>query len=229
VLSHAIWELRKVFGDEARKPRFIQTIAKRGYRLLAEVSYGAAPEPLAAGCRIGNYEILEPVGAGAMGEVYKARDQRLGRVVALKFLPAELTRDPSARQRFLREAQAVAQLDHPNVATIYEIGETEGGRTFLALAFYEGESLQQKLEKGPLPPHEALGIARQIARGLAAAHHRQIVHRDIKPANVMVLPGRHGQAARLRPRQAGRRRYAHRAQHVPGNPCLQVSRADARR
>jgi len=187
VLSHAIWELRKVFGDEARSPRFIQTIAKKGYRLLAEVSYSAAPEPLAAGCRIGNYEILEPIGGGAMGEVYKARDQRLGRVVALKFLPADLTRDPSARQRFLREAQAVAQLDHPNVATIYETGETEGGRIFLVLAFYEGETLQQKLEKGPLPLAEALEIARQIARGLAAAHHRQIVHRDIKPANVMVL------------------------------------------
>ena len=188
VLSHAIWELRKAFGDEARKPLFIQTFAKKGYRLLAKVSYRAAPEPLAAGRRIGSYEILEPVGGGAMGEVYKARDLRLGRVVALKFLPADLTRDPSARRRFLREAQAVAQLDHPNVATIYETGETEGGRTFLALAFYEGETLQQKLEQGPLPLHEALGIARQIARGLAAAHHRQIVHRDIKPANVMVLP-----------------------------------------
>ena len=195
VLSHAIWELRKAFGDEARKPRFIQTIAKKGYRLLAEVSYSAAPEPLAAGCRIGYYEILEPVGGGAMGEVYKARDLRLGRVVALKFLSADLTRDPSARRRFLREAEAVAQLDHPNVATIYETGETEGGRTFLALAFYEGESLQKKLEQGPLALHEALGIARQIARGLAAAHHRQIVHRDIKPANVMVLP--HGRVKLL--------------------------------
>jgi serine/threonine protein kinase len=188
VLSHAIWELRRAFGDEARSPRFIQTIAKKGYRLLAEVSYSAAPEPLAAGCRIGYYEILEPIGGGAMGEVYKARDQRLDRVVALKFLPADLTRDPSARRRFLREAQAVAQLDHPNVATIYETGESEGGRAFLALAFYEGESLQQKLEQGPLPLAEALGIARQIAWGLAAAHDRQIVHRDIKPANVMVLP-----------------------------------------
>jgi serine/threonine-protein kinase len=188
VLSHAIWELRKAFGDEARQPRYIQTIARKGYRLLAEVSSGAVPEPLAAGCRIGQYEILEAIGGGAMGEVYKARDLRLDRVVALKFLPADLTRDPSARRRFLHEAQAVAQLDHPNVATIYETGETEGGRAFLALAFYEGETLQQKLENGPLPLPEALAIARQIARGLAAAHRRQIVHRDIKPANIIVLP-----------------------------------------
>ena len=188
VLSHAIWELRKVFGDEARQPRFIQTIARKGYRLLAEVSYGAAPELLAAGSRVAQYEILAPVGGGAMGEVYKARDLRLDRIVALKFLPADLTRDPSARRRFLREAQAVAQLDHPNVATIYDTGESEGGRAFLALAFYEGETLQQKLEQGPVPLAEAVGIARQIARGLAAAHRRQIVHRDIKPANIVVLP-----------------------------------------
>ena len=188
VLSHAIWELRKALGDEARNPRFIQTIAKKGYRLLVGVSLGAAPEPLAAGCRITHYEILAPLAGGAMGEVYKARDLHLGRIVALKFLPAELTRDPSARRRFLREAQAVALLDHPNVATIYEAGESEGGRAFLALAFYEGETLQQKLARGPLPLPEAVGIARQIARGLAAAHGRQIVHRDVKPANIVVLP-----------------------------------------
>lgn len=188
VLSHAIWELRKAFGDEARNPRFIQTIAKKGYRLLAEVSLGNAPETLTPGCRIGQYEILAPVGGGAMGEVYKARDLRLNRIVALKFLPTDLARDPSARRRFLREAQAVALIDHPNVATIYETGETEGGRAFLALAFYEGETLQQKLERGPLPLPEAADIARQIARGLAAAHRRQIVHRDIKPANIVILP-----------------------------------------
>jgi serine/threonine protein kinase/Flp pilus assembly protein TadD len=188
VLSHAIWELRKAFGDEARKPRFIQTIARKGYRLLAEVSRGGAPELLAAGCRIGHYEILAPVGGGAMGEVYKAKDTRLGRIVALKFLPAELSRDPGSRRRFLREAHAVALVDHPNVATIYEIGESEGGRAYLALAFYEGETLQEKLANGPLALPEALGIARQIARGLAAAHRRQIVHRDVKPANIVVLP-----------------------------------------
>jgi tetratricopeptide (TPR) repeat protein len=188
VMSHAVWELRKAFGDEARSPRYIQTISRKGYRLLADVSRGAAPEPLAAGSRIAQYEILEPVAGGAMGEVYKAKDLRLGRVVALKFLPADLCRDPSARRRFLHEAQAVAQLDHPNVATIYEAGETEGGRAFLALAFYEGETLQQKLERGPLPLAEALDIACQIAKGLAAAHRRQIVHRDVKPANIVVLP-----------------------------------------
>ncbi|MEA2560468.1 MAG: eukaryotic-like serine/threonine-protein kinase [Acidobacteriota bacterium] len=188
VMTHAIWELRKAFGDEAKSPRYIQTLSRKGYRLLAEVSRCAAPEPLAAGSRIGQYEILEPVAGGAMGEVYKARDERLGRVVALKFLPADLSRDSSARKRFQREAQAVAQLDHPNVATIYDIGETEGGRMFLALAFYEGETLQQKLESGPLPLTEAVGIARQVAKGLAAAHQRKVVHRDIKPANMVVLP-----------------------------------------
>jgi DNA-binding winged helix-turn-helix (wHTH) protein/tetratricopeptide (TPR) repeat protein len=188
VMSHAVWELRKAFGDEAKSPRYIQTLARKGYRLVAEVSRCAAPEPLAAGSRIAQYEILEPVAGGAMGEVYKARDLRLGRVVALKFLPADLCRDPSSRRRFLREAQAVAQLDHPNVATIYDTGESEGGRAFLALAFYEGETLQQKLERGPLPLPEAVGIACQIAKGLAAAHRRQIVHRDIKPANIAVLP-----------------------------------------
>ncbi len=188
VLSHAIYELRKAFGDDARNPRVIQTIARKGYRLLADVSFGAVPESLAAGSRICQYEILEGLGGGAMGEVYKAKDLRLGRVVALKFLPADLTRDPSARRRFLHEAKAVALLDHPNVATIYEAGESEGGRVFLALAFCEGETLQKKLERGPLPLAEAVEIARQIARGLAAAHRRQIVHRDVKPANIVVLP-----------------------------------------
>jgi serine/threonine protein kinase/Flp pilus assembly protein TadD len=188
VLSHAIWELRKAFGDDARKPRYIQTIARKGYRLLAGVSYRVAPEPLVPGSRIGSYEILERLGGGAMGEVYKARDQRLGRVVALKLLPADLARDPSVRRRFLHEAKAVAALDHPNVATLYEAGESEDGRMYLALAFCEGETLQQKLERGPLPLPEAVSIARQIAQGLAAAHRLHIVHRDVKPANVVILP-----------------------------------------
>ncbi|HVG11050.1 MAG TPA: protein kinase [Thermoanaerobaculia bacterium] len=189
VLSHAIWELRKAFGDEAKSPRYIQTLARKGYRLVAEVSRRPPPGPLAPGSRVAQYEILEPVAGGAMGEVYKARDTRLGRTVALKFLPAELGRDPSARKRFEREAQAVAQLDHPNLATIYDTGETEGGRVFLVLAFYEGETLQQKLERGPLPLPEVVEIACQIAKGLAAAHQSKIVHRDIKPANIVVLPG----------------------------------------
>ena len=188
VLSHAVWELRKAFGDEARNPRYIQTLARRGYRLVAEVRRCAGPESLVPGSRIGQYEILEHVADGAMGEVFKARDLHLDRTVALKFLPTDLSGDPSAQEYFLQEARAVAQLDHPNVATIYETGKTAGGRIFLALAFYEGETLRQKLKRGPLPLSDALDIARQIARGLAAAHRRQIVHRDIKPANVVVLP-----------------------------------------
>ncbi len=188
VLSHAIWELRKAFGDDARNPRYIQTIAKKGYRLLAEVSYRAAPEKIAPGSQICQYKILELLGSGAMGEVYKARDQHLDRVVALKLLPADLSRDPSSRRRFLHEAKAVAALDHPNVATLYEVGESEGGWMFLALAFCEGETLQQRLERGPLPLPEAVSVARQIAQGLAAAHRLHIVHRDVKPSNVVILP-----------------------------------------
>jgi len=188
VMSHAIWELRKAFGDDAKNPSFIETLPRKGYRLVAAVSRAVPPELLETGSRVGQYEIVEPVAGGAMGEVYKARDTRLGRTVALKVLPADLARDPASQKRFKREAQAVAQLDHPNVATIYDMGETEGGRSFLALAFYEGETLRQKLERGPLPIPEAVGTARQIAKGLAAAHRCQIVHRDIKPANLAVLP-----------------------------------------
>jgi tetratricopeptide (TPR) repeat protein/DNA-binding winged helix-turn-helix (wHTH) protein len=187
VLSHAVWELRKAFGDEARKPRYIQTIARKGYRLLVEVTYRARLEPLVPGSQIGSYKILELVGGGSMGEVYKAQDQRLDRVVALKVLPADLARDPGARRRFLHEARAVAALDHPNVATLYEAGESADGRMFLALAFYEGETLQQKQERGPLPLPEAVAIARQIAQGLGAAHRLHIVHRDVKPSNVVIL------------------------------------------
>lgn len=188
VLSHAVWELRKAFGDSARNPRYIETHARRGYRLVAKVSRGPVLEPLEPGSRIGQYEIVERVAGGAMGEVFKATDSLLHRTVALKFLPPDLCRDQVARDRFQLEARAVAKLDHPNVATIYETGKTPGGWFFLALAFYEGKTLRQKLESGPLSVPDAVGYARQIAKGLAAAHRCQIVHRDVKPANVIVLP-----------------------------------------
>ena len=120
-----------------------------------------------------------------MGEVYRAEDSTLGRTVALKFLAAHLLHDAEAKQRFLREARAAAALHHPNICTVFEVAEEEG-QTFLAMAYLEGESLEERIAKGPLPLTEALEIGRQIAEGLEAAHEKGVVHRDIKPANVMV-------------------------------------------
>jgi len=137
------------------------------------------------GKTISHYRILEKIGEGGMGVVYKAEDIRLGRTVALKFLPPELTRDAQAKERFVHEARAASALDHANICTIYEINEADG-QTFIAMAYVEGESLQERIQAGPMDPDEALGIAIQIARGLGEAHEKGIVHRDIKPANVML-------------------------------------------
>ncbi len=138
------------------------------------------------GDKVGPYEILEILGGGGMGIVYKARDTRLARTVALKFLPPELTRDPQAKERFEQEARAASSLDHPNLCTILELGETPDGRLYLAMPCYDGETLRRRIERGPLPVSEAVDIALQIARGLSKAHRSGIVHRDIKPANVIV-------------------------------------------
>ena len=121
-----------------------------------------------------------------MGVVYKARDLTLDRIVALKFLPPELTRDPEAKQRLIREARAASALDHPNICTVYEVGEADEGQFFIAMACYEAETLKQKITAGPLQIPKAIDIALQVARGLAKAHEKGIVHRDIKPANIMV-------------------------------------------
>jgi len=138
------------------------------------------------GQTVGSYQILEILGGGGMGVIYKARDARLGRIVALKFLPPELTRDPEAKERFVQEARAASSLDHPNLCAILEMGETPDGRLYLAMPCYDGETLRRKIERGPLPVAEAVDIAVQIARGLSKAHRTGIVHRDVKPANVIV-------------------------------------------
>jgi serine/threonine protein kinase/tetratricopeptide (TPR) repeat protein len=138
------------------------------------------------GKTISHYKIFEKLGEGGMGVVYKAEDTRLKRTVALKFLPPELTRDPEAKQRFIHEAQASSALDHNNICTVYEIDETEAGQMFLAMAHYEGETLKDKIHRGPLKLKEAVDTAIQIAQGLARAHEESIVHRDIKPANIIV-------------------------------------------
>jgi serine/threonine protein kinase len=133
----------------------------------------------------GRYQLVEELGRGGMGVVYKAEDTKLKRTVALKFLPPELTHIPDVKDRFMREAQAAAALDHPNICTIYEFDEAEE-KTFISMAYVEDQSLRKKLESGPLELDEALRIALQIAEGLQQAHKKGVVHRDIKSSNIMV-------------------------------------------
>lgn len=147
-------------------------------------------EPVASGTRLGPYVILEPLGEGGMGEVYKARDTRLERNIAVKFLPHRFARAPDALERFRREAKAASALSHPNICTIHDIGEFEG-RPFYVMELCEGETLQLRLRRGPIPLDQALPIAIQVADALGAAHARRIVHRDIKPANIFLTSQGH--------------------------------------
>ncbi len=135
---------------------------------------------------VGPYRVVRRLGHGGMGVVYLARDPRLDRMVAVKLLPPWLAVDESATRRFAEEAKASSALDHPNIGTVYDIGTSADGRQYIAMAYYEGETLEARILRGPLPVAEAVALAQQIAQGLAAAHGRGIVHRDIKPANVIV-------------------------------------------
>ena len=128
---------------------------------------------IAPGSRLGQYEVVSLLGGGGMGLVYKAQDTRLKRLVALKLLAPELTRDETAKQRFLQEAQAASALDHPNICVIHEINETPDGQLYLVMAYYEGETLKEKIERGPLPITDAIDIAVQVGQGLAKAHEAQ--------------------------------------------------------
>jgi TolB-like protein/predicted Ser/Thr protein kinase len=137
------------------------------------------------GKTISHYRILEKLGEGGMGVVYKTEDTALGRAVALKFLPMELTRDADAKARFIREAQAAAALNHPNICTIHEVGEHDG-QSFIAMELVEGQSLKERIERGPLPIDDAVSLAAQVGEGLGEAHEKGIIHRDIKPGNIML-------------------------------------------
>src|SRR5450755_2170504 len=140
---------------------------------------------LTPGSRLGPYEILSPIGAGGMGEVYRARDPRLGREVALKVLPEELSADKDRLSRFEQEARSASALNHPNIITIYEIGQVEHV-SYIAMELVDGKTLRELSASDPLPVRRAIGIAVQVAEGLAKAHSAGIVHRDLKPENVMV-------------------------------------------
>jgi serine/threonine protein kinase len=141
--------------------------------------------PLSAGARLGPYEILAPIGAGGMGEVYRARDTRLSRQVAIKVLPGHLAKDPEALDRFRREAIAVAALAHPNILVLYDVGSEQEVR-YAVTELLEGETLRERLSRGPLPWRKVAQLGSALAEGLAAAHSKGIVHQDIKPANIFL-------------------------------------------
>src|ERR1700740_2824370 len=141
--------------------------------------------PLTPGTKLGPYEIQSPLGVGGMGEVYRAKDTRLGRDVAVKILPESFSREPERLRRFEQEARAVAALNHPNILAIHDIGQHEGS-PFLVSELLEGESLRAALDRGPLPQRKAIEYGVQITHGLAAAHEKGIIHRDLKPENIFV-------------------------------------------
>jgi serine/threonine protein kinase/Flp pilus assembly protein TadD len=174
---------------------------------------------LSAGRIVSHYEILEHLDSGGMGEVYKARDQRLGRTVALKFLPKDLTRSTESKNRFMQEARLLSSLQHENICVLHDIDESEDGRMFISMEYLDGITLKEKIAAGPLSVDEALGIASQLARGLARAHDSGITHRDIKPANIIITEDRQAKILDFGLSEALRRPAGTKAVVLAGTPA----------
>ena len=185
-VNSAIKRLRQALLDTANEPRFIETLPRKGYRFIGVLEVlPDEPAALTPGTIISHYRILNEVGRGAMGVVYKAEDTTLGRMVALKFLPEELASHPPALERLRREARMIAGLNNPGICTMHELGEASG-RVFLAMEFLEGETLRQRTSRQPLTQSEIIDIGVQAAKALEAAHAAGMVHRDIKPDNLFL-------------------------------------------
>lgn len=186
-VDSAVKRLRDALQDSAGAPRFIETIPRQGFRFIGQLRQLAVKPgaDLLPGRTISHYRILAPAGRGAMGAVYGAEDLTLGRMVALKFLPEELASHPPSLDRLRREARLIAALGHPNICTLYELGEV-GMRAFLAMEYLDGESLRQRLTRGRTGQSEFFHIARQVLSGLEAAHAKGIIHRDINPENLFL-------------------------------------------
>ncbi len=180
-------EVAALLADQSRIDRFIESPAMNVAAKVLAQDQAKARATLEAGQTIAHYRVVEEIGHGGMGVVYRAEDTKLKRTVALKCLPPAFAADPERLARFEREARMLASLNHPNIAAIHGLEEA-GGKRFLVLELVEGETLAQRIAKGPLPVEEALEICRQIAEGVAAAHEKGIVHRDLKPANVNITP-----------------------------------------
>jgi len=209
-INAAVRKIRQVLKDDPERPRFVLTVTGKGYRFVAPVEEVSPPSPSPLlvsetrtpaaedllGKKISHYRVIQLLGGGGMGVVYKAEDLKLGRPVALKFLPAELASDPVAFERLQREARAASSLDHPNICSIYQLDDYEG-QPFIVMQFLEGQTLREWIESAAQQEPASrlknmLDLALQIADGLEAAHQKGIIHRDIKPTNIFIT--RRGQA-----------------------------------